>query len=319
MDITPVILAGGHGDRLQPLTKRTPKALLAVANRPLIALPLGHLERCGFRSAVVVTVESQAAQLKQFLDEKHGGAILVDLVVVPDDAGTAVALLAAKPKVRGDVLVMSVDLITDVPLQKLADTHHLRGAAATVLLKERAAPREGKPPKWEEALVLDATKEQLLYMAAATDCDGHLALRNSLLLAHGHVAICTTLTDVHCYILARWVFDLLEQRLELSNLRYELLPFLLRHQYIRTRQPLPEARGRACAPARARVRHAAVTRARRAQRANRRAHAPIHYRAHLAACVLAHAATASVHSVRCRLPRPACPSTDSRLTPRRST
>lgn len=251
MDITPVILAGGHGDRLQPLTKHTPKALLTVANRPLISWPLGHLERCGFRSAIVVTVESQAAQMKQYFEEKHAGAIIVDLVVVPDDAGTSAALLATKLKVRGNVLVMSVDLVTDVPLQKLADTHHLRDAAATVLLKERAAPREGKPPKWEEALVLDAAKEQLLYMAAATDCDGHLGLRKSLLHAHGNVTICTTLSDVHCYILARWVFELLEARPELSNLRYELLPFLLRHQYIHTRKPLPEVSQRS-APAHAR-------------------------------------------------------------------
>ncbi|KAJ1619471.1 nucleotide-diphospho-sugar transferase [Pavlovales sp. CCMP2436] len=241
MDITPVILAGGHGERLLPLTKDVPKALLPVANRPLISLPLGHLEKCGFRSAVVVTVESIAAQMKAFLAEKHSGTIHVDLVIVPDDAGTAQALLAAKAKVHGDVLVMSVDLVTDVPLQKLADTHHLRDAAITVLLKERPAPREGKPPKWETAFVLDPAKEQLLYMAARTDCDATLGLRKSLLHAHGNVTVTTALTDVHCYVLARWVFDLLEARPELSNIRYDLVPYLLRHQYIHAERALPEA------------------------------------------------------------------------------
>jgi len=241
MDITPVVLAGGHGERMQPFTKEVPKALLPVANCPLISLPLGHLERCGFQTAVVVTVESIANQLKAFLAEKHTGALNVDIVTVPDESDTAEALLAAKPKVRGDVLVLCADLVSDVPLQRLADLHHVRDAAVTVLLKEKAVPREGKAPPWEDAIVLDASKEQLLYMAAATDCDGSVDIRASLLRTHGHVRVFTTLVDVHCYIFAKWAFELLESRPQLTNIRYELLPFLLRHQYIRSEHPLPEA------------------------------------------------------------------------------
>jgi CTP:molybdopterin cytidylyltransferase MocA len=55
-DLHVVLLAGGGGSKLYPLTEGTPKPLLGVANRPLLSYQLELLERLGVRSATVVTV-----------------------------------------------------------------------------------------------------------------------------------------------------------------------------------------------------------------------------------------------------------------------
>lgn len=242
MDTTPVVLAGGHGERLSPLTDTTPKALLPIVNRPMILLPLGHLEQCGYSEAIVIAVESQSRQLTQFLAEHYTGSLKLDIVTVGDYVGTAEALLLVRPKLRGNVLVLSGDFVTDTQLQKLVKVHLLRDSAITILFKERHTHRESKSPPLRDIVVLDSLRERVLYMTTGSDCDGFLRLRNSLLRDMAHVTVQTTLTDVHCYVMKTAVLGAVEAVPSLKSIRYELIPYFLRHQYIHPSAPAGEVR-----------------------------------------------------------------------------
>ena len=89
-----VILAGGQGQRMFPLTEASPKALLPVGNRPLLAYQVALLEKAGFSEAIVVTTEEHSKSLTQFLSTTSGNGVKMklDLHVVETGSGTADAL-----------------------------------------------------------------------------------------------------------------------------------------------------------------------------------------------------------------------------------
>ena len=110
--LTVVVMCGSAGSRLFPLTIDRPKALLPVANRPVLAYLLDTLQLLAFAEVVLVTTEEFANSISQFLTTyKSGEGVTInpDIVSYPDDTGTADVLrkLKREDKLRGDsVLVL---------------------------------------------------------------------------------------------------------------------------------------------------------------------------------------------------------------------
>ena len=122
---------------LFPLTEELPTALLPVANRPLLSFQLELLARSGsFSQVLVLTVEKWLPLLSTWVSEHYKGSLEVELLVVPDDAGSADALRHIRSKLTTDFVLIAGDVITDVPFQRMADLHRLQGAAATALFRE---------------------------------------------------------------------------------------------------------------------------------------------------------------------------------------
>ncbi len=142
-----VILAGGAGNRMYPLTEGIPKPLLPIATRPLLSYQLELLEKAGFNEALVVTQPGMEAVLRKYVNEGYNGKIRVRLCALPTEHkdggaayGTADALRFVKDKIKTDFFVISGDLISDVHLHYLADLHRTRHSSLTVLLKDTSAP-----------------------------------------------------------------------------------------------------------------------------------------------------------------------------------
>ena len=91
-----------------------------------------------FLDVIVVVLESSHYQIRHVLQEVCHPRIRIDFVTVPDDQdmGTADTLrhLVALKKIVSDVLVISCDLVTDVPLHRLADTHRTQNSSLTMML-----------------------------------------------------------------------------------------------------------------------------------------------------------------------------------------
>jgi glucose-1-phosphate thymidylyltransferase len=104
-----VILAAGEGKRLRPLTRNRPKALIPVANNPIIDYPIQALAGCGIRDIVVV-VGYRKEHMIRYLDRLD---IPVQIVEQKKQLGTADALLHAEPLVRDDFLVVPGDNYID--------------------------------------------------------------------------------------------------------------------------------------------------------------------------------------------------------------
>jgi len=104
-----VILAGGEGWRLRPLTKNRPKALIPVGNRPIIDYVIDALLEAGVRDITVVVGYRKEQVIRHLNTLDHE----VNVVVQERQLGSAHALACAMPKIHDTTLVLSGDNYID--------------------------------------------------------------------------------------------------------------------------------------------------------------------------------------------------------------
>ncbi|MDQ4125028.1 MAG: NDP-sugar synthase [Actinomycetota bacterium] len=129
-----LLLAGGFGTRLRPLTLTRPKPMLPVCNRPHIAHVLDLLLRHGVHEAVLLT--SYLAETFDYLaEEAAAGGVNLEVSQEKEPLGTAGALKHAAAFVGDETfLVFNGDVLTDADVGGLVDFHRGNGAEATILL-----------------------------------------------------------------------------------------------------------------------------------------------------------------------------------------
>jgi mannose-1-phosphate guanylyltransferase/phosphomannomutase len=130
-----VVMAGGEGTRLRPMTANQPKPLLPVANRPIMEHVLRLLRRHGL-TETVVTVQFLAALVRNYFGDGHelGMSLSYATEVLP--LGTAGSVKNAQEALRDDTfVVISGDALTDVDLTDMIAYHRRMGALVTVGLK----------------------------------------------------------------------------------------------------------------------------------------------------------------------------------------
>ncbi|HSJ08963.1 MAG TPA: sugar phosphate nucleotidyltransferase [Longimicrobiales bacterium] len=129
-----VIMAGGFGTRLKPLTINRPKPMVPVANRPIMEHIVSLLRRHGITDLVSILYFQPEHITSHFGD---GSAFGVDMRYVTADAdyGTAGAVRNAGELIEDDrVIVISGDVLTDFDLGRAIEFHEQRGAEATIAL-----------------------------------------------------------------------------------------------------------------------------------------------------------------------------------------
>jgi mannose-1-phosphate guanylyltransferase/phosphomannomutase len=137
-----VVMAGGEGTRLRPLTTALPKPLLPVANRPIVEHVLRLLRRHGIHETVL-TVQYLAAAVRAALGD--GSELGMDLTYATEEnpLGTAGSVKNAEDELRDDTfLVISGDALTDIDLAAVVAHHRACGALATLCLTRVPDPRE---------------------------------------------------------------------------------------------------------------------------------------------------------------------------------
>jgi NDP-sugar pyrophosphorylase family protein len=130
-----VVLVGGEGTRLQPLTFTTPKQMLPVAEVTVIERVLDHLASHGVTEAVLSLGYQPDAFLTAFPDDRAAG-IALSYAIDPEplDTAGAVGFAARSVGVDDSFVVVNGDVLTDQDLTALVGFHHSRGAAATIAL-----------------------------------------------------------------------------------------------------------------------------------------------------------------------------------------
>ncbi|WP_052848907.1 mannose-1-phosphate guanyltransferase [Streptomyces avicenniae] len=137
-----VVMAGGEGTRLRPMTASMPKPLLPVANRPIMEHVLRLLKRHGL-TETVVTVQFLASLVKNYFGD--GDELGMDLTYAHEEKplGTAGSVKNAEDALKDDsFLVISGDALTDFDLTELIRYHKERGALVTVCLTRVPNPLE---------------------------------------------------------------------------------------------------------------------------------------------------------------------------------
>lgn len=143
-ELTPsgaIIIAGGKGERLRPLTNDRPKCLVEVAGRPILEWQLASLEGAGVKHVAIVGHHLFEA-IEAFVASRDGGDMQVDLVCeeTPLGRGGAIKLGYRELGTGGSVLALNGDIICDLPLGSLEALRVTSGAAAAILAVPLRSP-----------------------------------------------------------------------------------------------------------------------------------------------------------------------------------
>ncbi|GLT81805.1 hypothetical protein SLE2022_002370 [Rubroshorea leprosula] len=244
MDFQVVVLAGGTSKNLIPLvSKEVPKALLPVANRRLISYVLEHLEQNNLKDLIVVEGKDAALHVGGWISGAFVDRLHVEVVAVPEDVGTAGAIRAiAHHLTAEDILVVSGDLVSDVPPGAVVASHRRHGAAVTAVLC--SAPVSGalesgsgggkdkiKKPGRYDIIGLDTTKQFLLCIATGGEIEKDTRIQKTIPRGLGQVEIRSDLMDAHMYAFKRSVLqEVLDQKDTFQSLKKDVLPYLVQSQ-----------------------------------------------------------------------------------------
>jgi mannose-1-phosphate guanylyltransferase len=128
-----VILVGGQGTRLRPLTSNVPKPVVRLVDRPFIAFMLEWLRGHGVDD-VIVSCGFLAEGVRAVLGDGSSLGIRLRFVEEPDPRGTAGALKLAEPMLDERFLMLNGDVLTDIDLTAQIAQHEATGATGTLAL-----------------------------------------------------------------------------------------------------------------------------------------------------------------------------------------
>lgn len=136
------VLGAGLGTRLRPLTDILPKPLIPVLNRPLITHAFDHLLAAGVEEFIVNTHHLHHRFAEFFPDNRHAGAPITFVHESPEVLETGGGIANIAELVRdGDFIVYNGDILTDLPLQQLLESHRASNNLVTLALRSTGAVR----------------------------------------------------------------------------------------------------------------------------------------------------------------------------------
>ena len=152
MSLPAVVLVGGEGTRLRPLTEKTPKPMLPLLGRPLLAYTFDHL-RSGGVDQVVLACGYLPTQIEEYFGPRYDGLTL-DYRVEPEPLGTGGAIRFGAEPFEETFLALNGDSLREADIGALVAFHRSTGAKATILLARVADPaRYGLVRKDEQGRV----------------------------------------------------------------------------------------------------------------------------------------------------------------------
>jgi mannose-1-phosphate guanylyltransferase/phosphomannomutase len=136
-----VILAGGEGTRLRPLTLTTPKSMLPVGSKPAIDHLVRHVAASGFND-LIITVNYLKEQIMHYLSDGSKFGVKICYMVEPDNnyLGTAGSTKLAKEQLTETFVIFQGDAYTEIDICKALEFHKKNGSDATIVLKSVSNP-----------------------------------------------------------------------------------------------------------------------------------------------------------------------------------
>src|SRR5450432_543189 len=135
-----LILAGGKGTRLRPLTVYTPKPIVPICNRPFLLYQIDTLKRAGITD-ITLSLSYQPNKIEQLLGDGSEFGVNLRYTVEPQPMGTAGAYKFAEELIREPTVVFNGDILTDLDLKAAIREHTERQAVATIVLSPVSNPR----------------------------------------------------------------------------------------------------------------------------------------------------------------------------------
>jgi NDP-sugar pyrophosphorylase family protein len=129
-----ILLAGGKGTRLRPLTVHTPKPIVPVFNRPFLHYQIDLLRQVPEIDEVILSLNYQPRRIEEIFGDGAGLGVKIRYVVEPMPLGTAGAVKYAEQFLSDSVVVFNGDVLTQVDLAAVLRLHRDRQSKATIVL-----------------------------------------------------------------------------------------------------------------------------------------------------------------------------------------
>lgn len=136
-----ILLAGGKGTRLRPLTVHTPKPIVPIFNRPFLYYQIDLLRQVPEINEVILSLNYQPRRIEEIFGEGEGLGLRLRYVVEPMPLGTGGAVRYAGDQLKESVVVFNGDVLTQVDLGAVLRLHRERKAKATIVLTPVENPR----------------------------------------------------------------------------------------------------------------------------------------------------------------------------------
>ncbi len=130
-----VIMAGGKGTRLRPLTKNIPKPMLKVGNKPILETIIKRFSECGFKD-LIICVNYKSQTIENYFGNGKKFGVTIEYIKEKKRMGTAGALSFLKEKINSPFFVINGDLLTNLDFEKMLDFHNKHSSFATMGVKE---------------------------------------------------------------------------------------------------------------------------------------------------------------------------------------
>ena len=129
-----ILLAGGKGTRLRPLTIHTPKPIVPILERPFLHYQLDLLKQVPEVDEVILSLNYQPRRIEEIFGDGSDTGLNIRYVVEPAPLGTAGAVRYAGESLHDSVVVFNGDVLTNVDLAAVIAKHRERKARATIVL-----------------------------------------------------------------------------------------------------------------------------------------------------------------------------------------
>ncbi|KAJ3532176.1 hypothetical protein NMY22_g7848 [Coprinellus aureogranulatus] len=250
------VLIAGFGNELLPLTsdngdEPSPKALLPVANKPLLEYVLSWLEQSGIQDVLLIAPAIHQAALHHHINSDTTASNLrIDLQTYDETqesaAGTAELLRHFTSRITEDFVLVPCDFITppSLPLSTLLNKFRLEstshGAIVSTCWYPAYTPEKGLlVDEWGQipsrtAIVWDPKTDSLLHVDTPDDHDKNAEeyeLKMDMLTSYSRTRLTSTLQDSHVYVCQRRVLQLLAQKPRFESFREDFIPWLCKIQY----------------------------------------------------------------------------------------
>jgi dTDP-glucose pyrophosphorylase len=130
-----VLMAGGMGRRLSPLTDHCPKPLIHVGTKPLLETILENFKMCGFKN-FYISVNFQQEMIRNYFGSGDRWGLKINYIKETKELGTAGSLSLLPSKPRTPLIVMNGDVLTNIRFDQLLKFHSENHAAATMAVRE---------------------------------------------------------------------------------------------------------------------------------------------------------------------------------------
>ena len=128
-----LILAGGKGTRLRPLTVYTPKPIVPFLNRPFLLYQIEILKRAGIEN-ITLSLSYQPDKIEQIMGDGTDFGVNLRFITEPNPLGTGGAYKFAADDVNDTMIVFNGDILTDLDISKVIEFHKAKKSAATIVL-----------------------------------------------------------------------------------------------------------------------------------------------------------------------------------------